>query len=210
MGRLIDLSGRRFGKLTVLRRTTNRGNKTMWECECDCGSVTVVSGSNLVQGNVKSCGCLWKETVPSVNKEKRTRHSESNTKLHKTWCNMRYRCNNPNCKFYSNYGGRGIKICKEWEIYENFRDWSLANGFEEGLSIDRIDNDGNYEPTNCRWVETKTQINNRRVSHNLTYQGVTHTIAEWSDITGIKWTTIKERLKHGWSIEKVLTTKPTK
>jgi len=106
-----------------------------------------------------------------------------------------------------NYGGRGIKICDEWDSYEAFRDWSLANGYEEGLSIDRIDNDGNYEPSNCRWVDAKTQGNNRRSNNNLTYNGDTHTIKEWSEITGINWSTIKERLKQGWTVERALSTK---
>ena len=208
MPKLIDLSGQRFGRLTVIERAANNGTKTMWECKCDCGNTKVVSGSNLKNGNVKSCGCYWRDVVPKVNQEKNFRHGDSGTKLHKVWANMRYRCNNPRCKCYDNYGGRGISICAEWSSYENFRDWALRNGYAEGLSIDRIDNDGNYEPANCRWVSMKTQINNRRVSRMLTYNGASHTISEWSEITGIKWSTINERLKNGWTIEKALSKAP--
>lgn len=209
MPKLKDLTGHRFGRLTVVERAENIGKKTAWLCKCDCGNSKIVSGSSLHSGDVQSCGCLWRDTVPEHNKEVNLRHGESHSKIHKTWRNMRYRCNNPNCMSYKNYGGRGITICKEWDSYESFRDWALANGYSEGLSIDRIDVNGNYEPSNCRWVSTKTQNNNTRKNHYLTYNGVTHTIQEWSDITGINWTTIKARIDMGWTVEKALTKEVT-
>ena len=210
MGRLKDLTGQRFGRLTVIERADTKGKRTMWLCKCDCGREKSIGSHNLLTGNTSSCGCLWKETVPSYNKENNTRHGDSHTKLHKAWLNMRYRCFNKRCKFYDNYGGRGITICEEWSVYENFRDWALANGFANGLSIDRIDVDGNYCPENCRWVSEKVQQNNRRVNNYLTLNGTRHTIQEWSEITGIGWTTINERLKNGWTVEKALTKKPGK
>ena len=210
MGKLIDLTGQQFGKLTVISRAENIGKKAAWLCRCDCGKHKTVTGSNLKQGNVQSCGCMWKDVVPQNNKELNTRHGESHSKLHKAWCNMRYRCYNPSCDCYADYGGRGITVCDEWGSYEAFRDWSLANGFAENLSIDRIDNDKGYSPDNCRWVPMKTQANNKRKSNCLTMNGETKTIAEWSEVTGIGWTTIKERLKHGWSVERALTEMPTK
>lgn len=207
--KLIDLTGQRFGRLVVLKRSDNIGKKPAWVCKCDCGNEKIVTGGNLKSGHVSSCGCLWDDVVPQNNKEINTRHGETNTKLHKTWVNMRYRCNNPNCKSYKNYGGRGISICDEWDSYEAFRDWALSNGFDHGLSIDRIDVNGNYEPSNCRWVSTKTQNNNTRKNHYLTCNGQRHTIQEWSEITGINWTTIKARLDMGWTVEDTLTKEVT-
>lgn len=209
MTKLKDLTGQKFGRLTVIMRTENIGSKTAWLCKCDCGKKTVVSGSNLHNGHVRSCGCLWKDFVPGNNKKLNTRHGETHTKLYRAWGNMRYRCNNPNCKSYKDYGGRGITICEEWESYEAFRDWALANGFANDRSIDRIDVNGNYEPSNCRWTDMKTQSNNKRDNNYLTFQGQTRTIQEWSEITGIKWTTIKERIKRGWTVEKALSKEVT-
>mgnify|MGYP004683691869 CR=1 FL=1 len=209
MAKLKDLTGQRYGRLIVLERSNNIGNKTAWLCKCDCGKKTVVSGNNLHNGHVRSCGCLWKDIVPENNKKLNTRHGETHSKLHQTWSNMRYRCNNPRCKSYKDYGGRGITICEEWESYEAFRDWSLANGFADDRSIDRIDVNGNYEPSNCRWTDMKTQSNNKRDNNYLKFQGQTHTIQEWSEITGIKWTTIKERIKRGWTVEKALSKEVT-
>lgn len=210
MSKLHDLSGQRFGRLTVFERAENKGKQTAWLCKCDCGKIVAVMGWNLRTGNTKSCGCWRDEKVPQVNKELNTRHGESHTKLHKAWCNMRYRCFNAKCKFYDIYGGRGITICDEWSNYEAFRDWSLANGFAEGLSLDRIDVNGDYCPENCRWVSEKVQQNNKRDNNYLTFNGATHTIQEWADITGIGWSTIKERLKNGWTVDEALTRKPRK
>lgn len=209
MTKLKDLTGQHFGRLTVVERAENIGKKTAWLCLCECGKTVIVSGSNLHDGQVRSCGCLWTEVVPAHNREINLRHGESHTKLHKTWVNMRYRCNNPNCKSYKDYGGRGITICEEWSSYEVFREWALKNGFAVGLSMDRIDVNGNYEPSNCRWVSDKVQNNNTRKNHYLTFRGETHTIQEWSEITGIKWTTIKYRIDKGWSVEKILTKEVT-
>lgn len=207
--KFIDLTGQRFGRLLVVKRAENIGKQTAWLCMCDCGNETIVASWNLKTGNTSSCGCLWRCVVPANNKELNTRHGESHSKLHRTWCNMRYRCYNPNCKSYKNYGGRGITICDEWSSYESFRTWALENGFADGLSIDRIDVNGNYEPSNCRWVSDKVQHNNTRKNHHLTMNGETHTIQEWSEITGIKWTTINARIKAGWTVEKALTREVT-
>lgn len=206
---LIDLTGQRFGRLVVQERAANIGKQTAWLCKCDCGNEKIVTGSNLKLGHAQSCGCLWKEVVPEKNKEKNTRHGETHTKLHRTWVNMRYRCNNPNCWQYKDYGGRGISVCEDWELYEAFRDWAIASGYSDDLSIDRIDVDGNYEPSNCRWVGMKTQSNNTRRNHVLTYNNQTHTIQEWSEITGINWTTIKARIERNWPIEEALTKEVT-
>ena len=133
---------------------------------------------------------------------------DCSSKLYCSWKHMKERCYNSSCRDYCHWGGRGITVCDAWKSdFLAFKEWALANGYEEGLTIDRIDNDGNYEPSNCRWATKKEQSNNRRCLHYLTYKGETKTISEWSRITGIKITTLYMRLNtYGWSIEKALTT----
>lgn len=206
--KLIDLTGQRFGRLVVVERAESKGKRTMWKCLCDCGNTKVVEAGNLKTGHTTSCGCVWQEVVPETNRNINRRHGMSQTKLHKAWANMRYRCFNPRCKYYDNYGGRGITICDEWNEFESFMEWSLNNGFADGMSLDRIDVNGNYEPGNCRWVSWEVQENNKRNNSYLTLNGQTHTISEWSRITGLKDSTIRERIKRGWTVEDALTKKP--
>lgn len=132
-------------------------------------------------------------------------HHETKTRLHKIWESMHSRCENPNHKYYANYGGRGIVVCDEWNEYLSFRDWAIETGYNDNLTIDRIEVNGNYCPENCRWATIREQQNNKRSNHLVQFNGVSHTISEWSEIIGIKKTTIKERLNAGWPIEKVLT-----
>lgn len=129
-------------------------------------------------------------------------HRESNTSLYHRWMTMRQRCNNPNASRYNLYGKRGIKVCDSWNAdFIVFRDWSLENGYKEELSLDRIDVNGNYEPSNCRWATQKQQINNTRRSSNLTYKGKTQTMKEWSEELGLNYYTIRSRLRIGWTVE---------
>ena len=132
------------------------------------------------------------------------KHNLSKTKLFKVWCGMKDRTLNKNDKHYKNYGNRGIKICNEWlEDFKCFYDWALNNGYKEGLTIDRINVNGNYEPNNCRWITWKEQQNNRTNNHYITYKGETHTMKQWSELLGIKYTTLSMRLnKYNWSVEK--------
>jgi hypothetical protein len=172
-------------------------------CECDCGKEKEILGKDLKNGNTKSCGCLRREEMS----KRRTIHGESDIRLHIIWTGMRQRCERPTQeKHKKDYRDRGIAVCAEWHTYTNFRNWALANGYTENLTIDRIDNNKGYYPENCRWTDNKTQANNRRTNHNITFNGDTHTISQWAEIIGIKYNTLHRRLTiSGWSVEKAFT-----
>ena len=200
-----DLTGRTFFRLTVIRPVTvNR--RTKWECECSCGNTKIVDGLDLINGGVKGCGCWHKDAMAERSKKAKT-YGYTHHRLYACYYRMRRRCENPADKSYKRYGGRGIKVCDEWKNdIMAFINWGLENGYKEGLSIDRIDNDGDYSPGNCRWADAMQQSNNRRTNRYVTYNGETHTYAEWSRITGIKQLTIRHRIENsGWSIEDALT-----
>lgn len=212
MSKMIDLTGGKFGKLTVLHRAeNNKYGQAMWLCACDCGKETVVKGNSLRTGCVKSCGCLSAEMSSIRN----TKHglSRRNAKLDRIYSihsNMLQRCENPKNKSYKNYGGRGIRVCDEWHDVFAFYKWATESGYQPNLTIERIDNDGNYEPNNCRWATIKEQSNNRRNNHFLDFNGETHTISEWSEITDIPREVIDARIGRGWGAEKALTTSAIK
>lgn len=199
-----DYIGNRYGHLVVIGEGTQEYRKPFKvKCRCDCGSIKDYSLRNLLnkQAPTRSCGCMR-----NVHEGVKARCKEA---LYRTYGNMKARCNNPNLPNYYNYGGRGISVCEEWQnSYASFRSWALANGYDKGLTLDRIDNNGNYEPTNCRWVDMKIQSNNKRTNVRLTYNGETHTIMEWSEITGLHYNTIQDRKNKGYSIEEILKTKP--
>lgn len=196
-----DLTGKRFGRLTVLgfdRVVPCKGGANYyWFCKCDCGKEISTAASGL-RRNVKSCGCLTKERHP-------TKHNMSNTRLYGIWHSMIQRCENPNDNGYKLYGERNIKVCEEWHDSSTFFEWALNNGYKQGLSIDRIDYNGNYEPSNCRWADSITQANNTRRNHYLTIDGITHTIAEWARINGIPYKNVYKRIAIGWNFERAVT-----
>ena len=199
--------GQRYGSLIVIEdkgiQTNENGyNYHCWLCKCDCGNVIIAKTPTLNNGRTNNCGCLTSKKLS----ESSTKHGMSESRLNGIWRKMKDRCNNPNCSSYKNYGGRGIKVCEEWQTFEPFYIWAINNGYSEDLSIDRIDVDGNYEPSNCRWADSKTQGNNTRRNHYLTYKGETKTLTEWAEIIGINRNTLNERIKSKWTIESALET----
>ena len=208
MARTIDLTGQRFGRLIVLERVgTSKSGRIKWLCQCDCGKSATTTGTNLRTGVTKSCGCYMIECETTRIKEICTTHGKSHTRLYRTWKNMKQRCYNPNNTYYHRYGGRGITICAEWkQDFKAFYDWAMSNGYTDELTIDRIDVNGNYEPSNCRWVTKEIQNKNTRRNINITYKGETHNVREWSSILNININTLYDRLRRGWSGEKTLST----
>ena len=198
MSTAIDMIGQTFGKLTVIEDAgADKHKQKIWLCECDCGNTTIVTGYALRKGHTRSCGCLIRPgysakgryTVKAGTESSSYKHGSSNSKLYKAWSDMKSRCNNQNHRSYHNYGARGIRVCDEWsENYQTFyEDVSELPYFNEpGYSLDRIDNDGNYEPGNVRWADRVTQLNNKRSNKRISYKGETHTAAEWMRILGIK------------------------
>ena len=187
----IDLTGRKFGKLTVLKRDEEKQTARYWLCECECGKQISTITASLTNGRTKSCGCL---------RRKPHKHGEYKTRLYRIWGSMKGRCNDPK---NDGYGGRGITVCEEWKEYIPFRDWALSNGYQDNLSIDRIDVNGNYKPDNCRWVDDYIQANNTRKNVNITWNGETHSLSEWGRIkpNGLDYDTLRSRLRDGWSVE---------
>lgn len=198
MGKFDDLTGKRFGRLLVIEQAPKRKGRIYWRCLCDCGNEIETQRNNLAYGDTKSCGCYR-----TIGKAK---HGLSENSIYPTWAAMMSRCYNPNNSGYHNYGGRGIKVCKRWHDIETLY---LDMGEKpEGHSIDRIDNDGDYCPENCRWATKKEQNRNRRDNVVLTYKGERKTLIEWAESLGMTYCTLYLRIRRGWSIERAFTQPP--
>lgn len=198
MSRLIDLTGKRFGRLTVIKRLSEKNGSPTWLCLCDCGNMKVIGGNFLRNGTSTSCGCLVKI------------HGGTKSRLYHIWLGMKSRCYNPKNYRFDDYGNRGITVCDKWKYNFNaFSKWAKENGYRDDLSIDRIDNNGNYCPENCRWATPKEQANNRRNNLFITYKGERHTLSEWALILNMSFSTLAHRLyKNHWTVEKAFSTPP--
>lgn len=190
MNKFVDLTGKKFGRLTVIKRV----GRAKWVCRCECGNYKEVITSKLVKGRCKSCGCL----VHSPTIRKQYKHGLTNNKLFIKWQSMKSRCYyTRNCKFKC-YGGRGIKVCDEWlSDFMNFYNWAINNGYKEGLTLDRINVDGDYEPNNCRFITLAEQANNKTNSHYVEYNGIRKTIAEWSRFYNVEYHKFYSMYKRG-------------
>ena len=196
-----DLTGQRFGRLTVLKCVGSHktSGAKLWECICDCGNKTIVSASSLTNehNNTRSCGCL-KYEVPTI-------HGLSRSRIYAIWKSFRYRCDNPHNPGYYLYGGRGITYCKEWKDFMTFYSWAMKNGYDQNLTLDRIDVNGNYCPENCRWATPVEQSNNRRDNHNIKINGAVKTLTEWAREYDVNPTTFYNRIKRGIPMPEALT-----
>jgi hypothetical protein len=195
-----DLTGQTFNYLTVLEKATQRGHYSYFQCKCKCGTIKEVRGSNLISQQTKSCGCLLKETL--------TKHGKTGTPAYLSWKAMNTRCNNRKFPRYIDYGARGIRVCDRWRGKDGFKNFFTDLGERpKGYSLDRINNDGNYEPENCRWSDKYTQANNARSNNLITYKNQTKTLSQWARVMGLGRYTLSCRIyKYNWSIEKALMT----
>lgn len=207
----MNLLNQRFGRLTVIGQEKSQGGKSAWKCLCDCGNITTVVSTNLTLGKIKSCGCIRREQIT----ERNITHNLTKSKIYKVWKGIKQRCSNPKHPSYKNYGARGIRVCEEWkENFDGFYQWSIANGYIENkgnqktnlLTIDRIDNDKNYSPDNCRWVDRATQARNKRGNKIIVYKGEKHCLIEWCEILNLSYRRTLGRLDKGWSAERAFET----
>lgn len=196
--RKVDIVGEKFGRLTVVKfipKPERADYRRQWLCRCECGNLVEVNGSKLRSGHTRSCGCLEREFIANVNKKYKYR----DLRLYRIWKAIQQRCSDKNGREYHNYGGRGIRVCDEWTDesngFERFYEWAMSNGYNKDLTIDRVDVNAGYSPDNCRWITNKKQQNNRRDNVNLTYNGETHTMQEWSELLNVPYTTLRYHIR---------------
>ena len=186
-----DLTGKRFDHLVVIEYAGLQGKSAMWRCKCDCGNEHIVRGNNLTAGAVRSCGCILKDNA--------YKHGASRTRLYRIWYGIIRRTEDSSRKEFKDYGALGIRMCPEWRnSFETFQCWAMSNGYNDELSIDRIDANGDYEPSNCRWATKTEQECNKRTTKMITVEGVSRSPAEWSQISGIPAYQIRRRIARGW------------
>lgn len=196
-----NISGQTFERLTVIRFVGSSKYGPVWLCQCNCGSTINVCGKSLKSGNTRSCGCLQKETVTRTS----TKHGLHGSRVYQIWADMRRRCQTPSCGSYEEYGRRGIKVCQRWERFVLFLE-DMGHPPTDKHELDRVDNNGHYEPDNCRWATEKTQARNRRSNRILDFQGESMAVVQWSEKLGISQSVINSRLRNGWSVERTLST----
>ena len=204
----IDITGMKFGRLTAIKKIgKSDSHGALWLCQCDCGKMHEARSSYLRNGFTTSCGCYRSELNAEKARrmgEKNVRHGKSRRRskdpLYLVWHSMKARCTYPNHISYRNYGGKGVTVCDEWQAFESFYEWAMGHGYKKGLAIDRIDSDGNYEPSNCRFVTQAENNKARKGTRWVTIDGETHTLPDWARIVGnISYRGIRYRLQHGWS-----------
>lgn len=209
-----DLIGHRFGKLVVTERVgRNKHNNVLWKCKCDCGGETITTSHCLLCGDTKSCGCIRNKYFTEKKydlldiQEKFENTIPSDTPIYRSWSAMRSRCRTENNPAYKNYGGRGITVCDEWlgeNGFINFYNWSIQNGYADGLTIDRIDNNGDYTPNNCRWITREEQQKNKRNNTIITCDGKSMIISDWARELGVNRSMISWRKRNGWTDEECI------
>lgn len=201
-----DIAGQHFGRLRVISYAGSTGKGfALWKCVCDCGGETVVTGSRLRSGKTTSCGCFHRERIRAVLSNANRKWDAGTIKMpeYRAWVSMRFRCNNPTNPDWHNYGGRGISVCKEWDDFgQFFADMGERPG--KGYSIDRIDNNGNYEPSNCRWATIEQQSNNRRTNRVVVLDGERMTLAQAARKSGLEPSLVHMRIFYGWPLEMAL------
>lgn len=195
MAAKITMVGQRYGRLVVVAESEKHycGN-AFWDCKCDCGNICVVRGAYLRSGHTKSCGCYKAEKSA----ERMTTHGQRKTRLYRIWHGMKTRCYYENQANYKDYGGRGITVCEEWRnSFTAFYEWAMSNGYADGMQLDRMDNNGNYSPKNCKWSTTAEQANNKRNNTPIEIGGKTMNITQWAKASGVSQPTISARYKKG-------------
>jgi hypothetical protein len=194
-----NLIGQKFGRLTVIARAeNNKQGQRMWLCQCDCGKTKdkPVPTYSLKSGKVKSCGCLYFQS----NKGRNVTHGKAGTRIYQIWSSMKGRCTNTKNLAFNDYGGRGIEVCEEWRSdFTSFYDWAVSHGYRDDLTLDRIDNNGNYEPSNCRWATYKEQENNRRNNRIIMYENREYTVSQLAKKLNISPAALRWRLENGWN-----------
>lgn len=209
MAELVDLTGKRFGRLVVVRKGNRRSNATWWWCRCDCGTEKEVRAQPLTRGDNKSCGCLRVEegrrrTAPGGEMDNRSHGMYQSPEYH-AWHGMLDRCRNTNSKSFPDYGGRGVVVCERWTSFENFFS-DMGKRPSASHSLERENNERGYEPENCKWATRKEQQRNRRSNRLLTFNSETRCLAEWAERSGLTWQCLYGRLHSGWTLERAITT----
>ena len=198
--------GQKYGRLTVIGTTRKPNvNAYYWKCRCDCGNEVVCSPYKAITGHTNSCGCYKRDKTIESNKVKKKTHGGRYERLYSIWDGMKVRCYAPTNKDYPRWGGRGVTVCDEWKNdYAKFREWAYANGYDDKLTIDRIDPNGNYEPDNCRWITNEAQQRNRRNAITIEWDGEPMALADWCEKYNVKYVTANKAYHKGWDLHKYI------